>query len=211
MEAATAVLGRQGYAATSLKDVAEEAGIAPGLLHYYFSTKEELLLEVVARIDAEVSADWQAAVAEHDDPLRRIAAAIDQAIATCRDKREQFRLIFELFSVSLENSNVRARCQRLLDNFMADIRREIDVISEGLPLPLDALGADFDFPAAMAGGFHGIALVSLVMERDPERAYRSYKAFLLSLAALSYVVAGEQPPLDRLLEMLGPTAGKPGA
>ena len=36
VRAAAAVLGRQGYAETSLKDVAREAKVAPGLLHYYF-------------------------------------------------------------------------------------------------------------------------------------------------------------------------------
>ena len=44
VRAAAAVLGRQGYAATSLRDVAREAKVAPGLLHYYFESKEDLLL-----------------------------------------------------------------------------------------------------------------------------------------------------------------------
>ena len=71
VRAAAAVLGRQGYDGTSLKDVAREAGVAPGLLHYYFESKQELLLEVVVVMEREMIRDWQAAVAALADELRR--------------------------------------------------------------------------------------------------------------------------------------------
>src|SRR5215468_3593613 len=48
VEAAARVLARDGYAATSVKDIAAEAGVAPGLVHYYFKTKEELVAAAVA-------------------------------------------------------------------------------------------------------------------------------------------------------------------
>ena len=36
VRAAATVLGRKGSADTSMKEIAREAGVAPGLLHYYF-------------------------------------------------------------------------------------------------------------------------------------------------------------------------------
>src|SRR5215468_1196514 len=47
VEAAERVLARDGYAATSVKDIAAEAGVAPGLVHYYFKTKDELVVAAV--------------------------------------------------------------------------------------------------------------------------------------------------------------------
>src|SRR5215831_7655704 len=47
IEAAERVLARDGYAATSVKDIAAEAGVAPGLVHYYFKTKDELVVAAV--------------------------------------------------------------------------------------------------------------------------------------------------------------------
>ena len=41
IDAAYRALVRQGYHETSMKDIAAEAGVAPGLAHYYFETKEE--------------------------------------------------------------------------------------------------------------------------------------------------------------------------
>jgi AcrR family transcriptional regulator len=43
------VFARQGVEAASLKDVAAEAQIAPGLLHHYFGRKEGLVMAVIER------------------------------------------------------------------------------------------------------------------------------------------------------------------
>jgi AcrR family transcriptional regulator len=43
VRAAIAVFARQGYAESSVEDVAEEAGVVPTAIYYHFGTKEELL------------------------------------------------------------------------------------------------------------------------------------------------------------------------
>lgn len=43
IQAAVAVFARQGYAESSVEDVAEEAGVVPTAIYYHFGTKEELL------------------------------------------------------------------------------------------------------------------------------------------------------------------------
>ena len=48
LDAALACFVRQGIAATSLRDIAREAGVTPALLHYYFGDRQQLLDAVVA-------------------------------------------------------------------------------------------------------------------------------------------------------------------
>jgi AcrR family transcriptional regulator len=43
MEAALRVFAKKGFAGASNKDIAEEAGITPGLIYHYFESKEGLL------------------------------------------------------------------------------------------------------------------------------------------------------------------------
>ena len=50
LEAAFAVLGRDGYENVSIKDIAEEAGVAQGLVHYYFKSKQQLVLAVLFEV-----------------------------------------------------------------------------------------------------------------------------------------------------------------
>lgn len=45
-EAAQRVLARQGYAKSSLRDIAVEAGVSLGRMHYYFTDKMHLMVSV---------------------------------------------------------------------------------------------------------------------------------------------------------------------
>jgi TetR/AcrR family transcriptional repressor of nem operon len=47
LEAATAILGRNGYQATSVDDILEAAHVAPSNFYYHFKSKEELAIEVL--------------------------------------------------------------------------------------------------------------------------------------------------------------------
>jgi TetR/AcrR family transcriptional regulator, fatty acid metabolism regulator protein len=69
LDAAVRVFARKGYHAARVGDIAEEAGVAYGLLYHYFSSKEEVLRSVFRET-------WRALIAtiesveEGDDPAR---------------------------------------------------------------------------------------------------------------------------------------------
>ena len=47
LAAAYSVLSQRGIEQTTIKEVARVAGVAPGLVHYYFASKDLLLQEVL--------------------------------------------------------------------------------------------------------------------------------------------------------------------
>src|SRR5258708_17228619 len=47
LAAAYSVLSQRGIEKTTIKEVARLAGVAPGLVHYYFASKDLLLQEVL--------------------------------------------------------------------------------------------------------------------------------------------------------------------
>ena len=49
VEAMRRSVAKRGAAASTFEHVAREAGVSRGLLHYYFATKEQLLVEAVRR------------------------------------------------------------------------------------------------------------------------------------------------------------------
>ncbi|MEK7241093.1 MAG: TetR/AcrR family transcriptional regulator [Gemmatimonadota bacterium] len=59
LDAALRVFSRQGYAAARLDDVAAAAGVTKGTIYYYFASKEDLLIRLVASRDREVFADLE--------------------------------------------------------------------------------------------------------------------------------------------------------
>src|ERR1700724_4109468 len=60
VDAAYRTLVKRGYHETSMKDIAAEAGVAPGLAHYYFETKEDLLVADIEHACEPVMAGWAA-------------------------------------------------------------------------------------------------------------------------------------------------------
>jgi AcrR family transcriptional regulator len=200
VRAAAAVLGRQGYAETSLKDVAREAGVAPGLLHYYFESKEELLLEVVTVTERQMVANWKAVVEAVDDPLERIVTGLDHAEARCAEQPEFFRLLLDLYTVSLSSPALRTRCARLRAHLIDEIEIELRQVLGRLPAY--SLVTPRELAGAVLSAIDGIALSSLVVQQATAAPFRALKVLLLSLVVTAYVTAGQDPPVARLGEML---------
>ena len=200
VNAAAAVLGRQGYTDTSLKDVAREAGVAPGLLHYYFDSKEDLLIEVVSSLEREMTRDWQSAVEGVEDPLERIVGGLDHAATRCADQPEFFRLLFDLYMLSMSNPAIRTRCREMWTTFVDDIEGEVRrVLGQ---LPAYSVIPPRDLAATIAAAIDGIALSSLVQGESGLALFHSLKVLLLSVVVTAYVTAGQPPPVDRLGELL---------
>jgi AcrR family transcriptional regulator len=96
----------RGIAAATFEHVAGEAGVSRGLLHYYFGTKERLLVEVVRR-------DTELRVARLDEPLAAASSVddvLDVLISNLLDTIENdpgvFVLLFEVFSAGRRNPEI---------------------------------------------------------------------------------------------------------
>ncbi len=111
----------RGTAGSTFDHVAREAGVSRGLLHYYFGTKERLLVEVVRR-DAEVRLDLlenQTAEAQTaDDFIRVLVIGLREIIA---DKPEIVALGFELFTLSRRNEEIASEYTELLRGMRAHL------------------------------------------------------------------------------------------
>jgi TetR/AcrR family fatty acid metabolism transcriptional regulator len=75
LDAAVRVFASKGYHASRVGDIAEEAGVAHGLLYHYFRSKEELL-ETISRETWRDVADAVRLVEETDESARDRLAGI---------------------------------------------------------------------------------------------------------------------------------------
>jgi TetR/AcrR family fatty acid metabolism transcriptional regulator len=79
LDAAVRVFAHKGYHTSRVGDIAEEAGVAHGLLYHYFSSKEELLESVFRETWSQLLEAF-ARVAESEEPareqLRHVAAIL---------------------------------------------------------------------------------------------------------------------------------------
>jgi AcrR family transcriptional regulator len=108
-------VAKRGAAGSTFEHVAGEAGVSRGLLHYYFGTKERLLVEVVRR-DAEIR------IARLDEPLAKaetVDDVIDVLVASLTDLIENepafFLLLYELFSAGRRNPEIQHEVGQLFE------------------------------------------------------------------------------------------------
>lgn len=114
VDAMRASVAECGTAGSTFDRVARAAGVSRGLLHYYFGTKERLLVEVVRRdSDVRLSAlDAQLAQAQTaDDFIAVLVTSLEDVI----DNDPGFvTLVFELFVLSRRHDDIAAEFAELL-------------------------------------------------------------------------------------------------
>lgn len=97
LAAARRAVGKRGFAQTTMRDVAREAGIAQALIHYYFAGKDALFLAVVRVMLEEQLARLRREIAGATGPARALAGlamARDRALGDTR----AWRLFFEVLA-----------------------------------------------------------------------------------------------------------------
>lgn len=117
LDAAVRVFAHKGFHTSRVGDIAEEAGVAHGLLYHYFSSKDEVLETIfrenwgvlVERIDAVVRSDESAR-----DQLRHVAAIL---LRTWRHEPDVVRVLVREIARSAE-----------LQDRIGDLVKPIDAI-----------------------------------------------------------------------------------
>src|SRR5215211_5777489 len=127
VEAMRDSVAARGIAGATFDHVSREAGVSRGLLHYYFGTKERLLVEVLRR-------DAERRVARLDEalaPAKTVDDFIAVLVASLEDMVENdpgfFMLIVELFSASRRNPDMRDALAELYDRSR---RRVSDILRD---------------------------------------------------------------------------------
>jgi AcrR family transcriptional regulator len=96
------VLSEKGYEATTVKEVAHVAGVSPGLFHYYFASKDELLLAVLREAGTRYG-QMMRNLGEVVPMDQLPEAAINAARERVAEEPAWYRLRYELFALGLRN------------------------------------------------------------------------------------------------------------
>ncbi|HEY2141798.1 MAG TPA: TetR/AcrR family transcriptional regulator [Solirubrobacteraceae bacterium] len=106
VEAMRRSVARRGTAGSTFDHVSREAGVSRGLLHYYFGTKEQLLVEAVRR-DCELRMELlerQLTSAKTAEDF--IGLMAENLQATVREDPDFVTLLFELFTLSRRQEDI---------------------------------------------------------------------------------------------------------
>ena len=69
-----AVIARRGYEKATIQAIAAQAGLAPGLIHYHFKNKQEILVSLIAAMAEAANARYAAVLGDQVEPAARLRA-----------------------------------------------------------------------------------------------------------------------------------------
>jgi AcrR family transcriptional regulator len=166
IEAMRHSVAKRGTTGSTFDHVSREAGVSRGLLHYYFGTKEQLLVEAVRR-DGEVRIErleQQLATAKTaDDFIDLMAQNLQETIA---EDPDFLTLVFELFTLSRRNEDIASEYAALIRRTREQVGGMLASAQEEGVLHLHAEPeAIAEILFSLADGF------ALRMLTDPERDF----------------------------------------
>lgn len=95
VEAALELFGTQGFHATSVKAIADEAGLTKGALYHHFASKDELLREIHDEYVDHQLREFDRIVAEYDDPRTQLEQLIHSILASVDRFRRNVTVFFQ--------------------------------------------------------------------------------------------------------------------
>jgi AcrR family transcriptional regulator len=110
-----------GYHPTSVAEIVQGMGVGKGVFYWYFSSKEELFVEVLREGQHELRKVQQQAIGDETDPLRRI----EQGIRVSLDWLAEHKHFFTLFQLAASDERFATALQRGQDVAVGDIVRHV--------------------------------------------------------------------------------------
>jgi AcrR family transcriptional regulator len=172
----------RGIAGSTFEQVSKEAGVSRGLLHYYFGTKERLLVEVVRR-------DSELRIARLDEPLaaaQSVDDVLNVLVASLQDTLENdpgyFDLLFELFIAGRHNPEI----QRALGEMFNRSRDHVVEILEAKQRE-GVISPRFDLESVVSYLFSIADGIAMQVLSEPDRDFES--VFEAGTAAARYLLS----------------------
>ena len=107
VEAAMRVLARQGYARTSLMDIANEVGMSKGAVHYHFPTKEVLMAKVLETACDTVAKRTRDAWTSGGNPLEALQSSLRELWRVRSELSDEAKVVADLLAQSLHDESLR--------------------------------------------------------------------------------------------------------
>jgi AcrR family transcriptional regulator len=120
LEAAAELIAERGWAAVSTRMLAERAGVAPGVVHYHFSSVQALLTEAALAVMHDLIEQAGAGMERAHTPGEALGLMIDSL--TAYDGRDPVSLLFaETYLAAGRDEHLR----RSLGEVVTDFRRAL--------------------------------------------------------------------------------------
>jgi AcrR family transcriptional regulator len=87
------VFAENGFAHTTMREVGEVSGTGAGSLYHHFTSKDEILLELLESLQRDILADLRVVTGRGEDPLSTLTAMVELAIRYVLERRDESQIL----------------------------------------------------------------------------------------------------------------------
>lgn len=87
------VFAEHGFAHTTMRQVGDASGTGAGSLYHHFTSKDEILLELLEGLQRDILRDLKVVIDQGRDPLGTLTAMIELAIGYVLERRDESQIL----------------------------------------------------------------------------------------------------------------------
>jgi TetR/AcrR family transcriptional repressor of bet genes len=124
--AAAAVIAREGFAGSTMRMVAEEAGVSTGMINHYFANRQDLLTQALVFVSESAQERRRAAIADVPPGRERLTALLDSALADDERAVETWRVWINAYGEAVRLPELRHTIEARLRSWYELIDRALE-------------------------------------------------------------------------------------
>jgi TetR/AcrR family transcriptional regulator, transcriptional repressor of bet genes len=158
--ATAVVIAREGFAGSTMRMVAEEAGVSTGMLNHYFANRKDLLTQALVYVSERTQERMRHAIEDVPPGRERLIALLDSALADEDQVTETWRVWINVYGEAVRLPELRHTIEVRLHGWYELIDRAL----EGL-VPPDA-AKPIPWSWRLDAVLNGLAIQALTSEAD---------------------------------------------
>jgi AcrR family transcriptional regulator len=87
------VFAEHGFAHTTMRQIGDASGTGAGSLYHHFTSKDEILLELLESLQRDILRDLKLVIDRGEDPLTTLTAMIELAIRYVLERRDESKIL----------------------------------------------------------------------------------------------------------------------
>ena len=129
--AAATVIARDGFAGTTMRNVADEAGVSTGMLNHYFENRLDMLTQTLVFVSERTQDRVGRAIEDVPAGIGRLSALLDAAVGGSEEAIETWRVWINAYGEAVRLPGLRHAIEERLRPWY----KLIDFALEGLVSP----------------------------------------------------------------------------
>jgi AcrR family transcriptional regulator len=154
-------LAKAGHETVTVKDIAANAGMTHGSIHYYFKTKDDIVIGLAETLAEEYADQLTGHLKPLDSPKAVTSALLDFAVDELVFNRELNRVFYNLVQMAFQRKVLAKAMQRMLRRYRG---RAIELFQE-LGIGEDSRALGYGLVAVI----EGLALQWMIEPRGLDR------------------------------------------